>query len=84
MPENGGERVDDRRRLQPKIVFVSLPFPEALSESVRQNAKNATFIYQFLRGIAERRMSPKSMAGPIGIVQMSGQEAREGPMAYFG
>jgi regulator of sigma E protease len=70
-------------KLQPKVVLVSLPFPEALSESVRQNAKSATFIYQFLRGVAERRMSPKSLSGPIKIVQMSGEEAREGPMAYF-
>jgi len=70
-------------RLAPHVVFVSLPLPEAVSESVRQNAKSATFIYQFLRGIAERRMSPRSMEGPIRIVQMSGEEAREGPMAYF-
>ena len=69
--------------LQPKVELVSLPFPQALAESVHQNAKNATFIYQFLRGLAERRMSPKSLAGPIKIVQMSGEEAREGPMAYF-
>ncbi len=70
-------------RLEPHVVFVSLPFPEALAESARQNAKNATFIYSLLRGIAERRMSPKAIAGPVRIVQMSGEEAREGPMAYF-
>ncbi len=70
-------------RLEPHVVFVSLPLPQAISESVRQNAKSATFIYGFLRGIAERRMSPRSMEGPIRIVQMSGEEAREGPMAYF-
>jgi len=69
--------------LQPRVVLVSLPFPQALSESVRQNVKSATFIYQLLRGIAERRMSPKSVSGPIKIVQMSGEEAREGPIAYF-
>jgi regulator of sigma E protease len=69
--------------LQQKFVLVSLPFPQALSESVRQNVKNATFIYQLLRGIAERRMSAKGVAGPIRIVQMSGEEAREGPLAYF-
>jgi regulator of sigma E protease len=69
--------------LQPRVVMISLPFPQALSESVRQNVKSATFIYQLLRGIAERRMSPKSVSGPIKIVQMSGEEAREGPIAYF-
>jgi regulator of sigma E protease len=70
--------------LQPRVVFVSLAFPQALAESVKQNAKSATFIYELLRGIIERRMSPKSLAGPIGIAQMSGEAAREGPAAYFG
>jgi regulator of sigma E protease len=70
--------------LQPKLVIVSLPFPQALVQSVNTNAKNATFIYELLRGIVERRMSPKSLAGPIGIAQMSGEAAREGPTAYFG
>jgi len=71
-------------QLEPRVVFVSLPFPQALSESVRQNAKSATLIYQFLRGIVERRMSPKSLEGPIRIAQLSGEAAREGPTAFFG
>lgn len=70
--------------VEPRVVFVSLPLPEALVESVKQNAKSATLIYQFLRGIVERRMSPKSLQGPIGIAQLSGESAREGPTAYFG
>ncbi|MBZ5609876.1 MAG: RIP metalloprotease RseP [Acidobacteriia bacterium] len=70
--------------LQPRVVFVSLSLPRALVESVRQNTKSATFIYQFLRGIVERRMSPKSLEGPIRIAQLSGEAAREGPTAYFG
>lgn len=70
--------------VEPRVVFVSLPLPQALAESVRQNAKSATLIYQFLRGIVERRMSPKSLQGPIGIAQLSGESAREGPTAYFG
>jgi regulator of sigma E protease len=70
--------------LQQKVVFVALAFPEALTESVRENVKSAGFIYQLLRGIAERRMSPKSVYGPIGIVQISGEEAREGPIPYLG
>jgi regulator of sigma E protease len=85
MSENGGAKEWlIGVKLQQKVVFVSLAFPQALSESVRQNVKTAGFIYQFLRGVAERRMSPRSVAGPIGIVQMSGEDAREGPMAYLG
>ena len=70
--------------LQPKVEFVRLALPQALVESVRQNAKSATLIYQFLRGIVERRMSPRSLEGPIRIAQLSGEAAREGPTAYFG
>jgi regulator of sigma E protease len=85
MSENGGTKEWlIGVKLQPKVVLVSLPFPQALSESVRENAKNATFIYQFLRGVAERRMSPKSLEGPLRIVQISGEEAREGPIPYLG
>jgi regulator of sigma E protease len=70
--------------VEPRVVFVSLPLPQALAESVRQNAKSATLIFQFLSGIVERRMSPKSLEGPIRIAQLSGESAREGPTAYFG
>lgn len=85
MSENGGTKEWlIGVKLQPRVVLVSLPFPQALAESVHENTKNATFIYQFLRGVAERRMSPKSLEGPLRIVQISGEEAREGPIPYLG
>jgi regulator of sigma E protease len=71
-------------QLESRVSFVSLSLPDALTESVRQNAKSATLIYQFLSGIIERRMSPKSLEGPIRIAQLSGEAAREGPTAFFG
>jgi regulator of sigma E protease len=71
-------------QLEPRITFVKLGFAEALRESTRQNLKSATVIYKFIRGIAERRMSPKTLQGPIGIAQLSGEAAREGPMAFIG
>jgi regulator of sigma E protease len=60
-----------------------LSFPDALGESVRQNVKGATLIFRFLAGIIERRMSPKTLEGPIRIAQLSGEAAREGPSAYI-
>jgi regulator of sigma E protease len=71
-------------QLKSPVVFTKLPFPEALAESVRQNAKTATLIYEFLRGIVERKMSPKSLQSPIGIAQASGAAARQGATAFFG
>jgi regulator of sigma E protease len=59
-------------------VVTRLSLPEALRESIDQNRKNATLIFQFIRGILQRRMSPKSLEGPIGIARLSGQAARHG------
>jgi regulator of sigma E protease len=69
--------------LAPRVVYVQLPFIGALQESLSQNVKGATLIYQFLRAIAERRSSAKSLEGPIGIAQLSGEAAREGPFAFI-
>jgi regulator of sigma E protease len=38
---------------------------------------------QFLKGMLERRMSPKNLSGPIGIGTMAGAAAREGPAEFF-
>lgn len=70
-------------QLKQGFVYTQLPFPEALRESVRRNAKTATLIYQVLHGIIERRMSPRSLQGPIGIARAAGASAREGAMAFF-
>jgi len=50
---------------------------------VRENARGAMLMGEFLKGIVERRMSAKNLTGPIGIAQMSGEAAREGPSAFF-
>jgi regulator of sigma E protease len=70
-------------QLAPRIVYTQLAFGPALVESVKTNAKGATLIIQLLRGIVERRMSAKSLEGPIRIAQLSGEAAREGPFAFI-
>ena len=59
-------------------ITTRLTFREALHESLEQNRKNATLIFQFLHGLIQRRMSPRSLEGPIGIARLSGQAARQG------
>lgn len=66
-----------------RMVIVRLPLGEALRESVRQNLKHATLIFQFLRGIIERRLSPRTIEGPIGIARLSGEAAREGLPSFI-
>lgn len=70
--------------LESPVEIIKLPFREALAESWRQNVQSTKLIYQFLQGIAERRMSAKGLSGPIGIAQLSGQAAREGAAVYIG
>jgi regulator of sigma E protease len=69
------------RRL--KLITTQLSFPAALSEAIDQNVKGGTLIFKFLGGIVERRLSPKSLEGPIRIAQLSGEAAREGPSAFI-
>ncbi len=70
--------------LQPRMIMTRLALPDALRESVQQNIKSASLIYQFLKGLVERRMSPKSLTGPIGISRLAGQAAREGAGPFIG
>ncbi len=66
------------------VELVRLGLGPALRESVRLNVQNATLIFQVLGSIVERRVSPKTLAGPIGIAQMSSQAAHEGPLSFLG
>jgi regulator of sigma E protease len=70
---------------QQKLNFIvtRLSFPEALNESVRENAKGAMMMGEFLKGLAERRMSTKNLAGPIGIAVETGDAARQGPSVFL-
>jgi regulator of sigma E protease len=65
------------------IIDTKLSFPDALAESISQNAKGALFFVHVLEGMVERRMSTKNLTGPIGLGAIAGQEARQGPMAYL-
>ena len=66
-----------------RIVYTQLSLPEALAQSVRQNVRGATLIYELLRSIVARRMSAKSLDGPIRIAQLSGDAAREGAYSFI-
>jgi len=70
-------------QLERPVIITQLSLPDAIRESIRSNVKSASMIYQFLQGLIERRMSAKSVEGPIGIARLSGEAAREGPTAYF-
>jgi len=66
-----------------RLITTKLGPVAAFRESVQANAKGALLIVQFLKGMLERRMSPKNLSGPIGIGTMAGAAAREGPAEFF-
>jgi len=68
-----------------KLNFITskLSFPAALVESLRENGKGATMILDFLKGLLQRRMSAKSLAGPIEIEHLSGMAAKQGPASFI-
>lgn len=68
---------------RPRVEYTRLPLPQAFLESLRQNWRSAGLIYEFLKGIIERRMSAKSLEGPIRIAQLSGDAAREGATSFL-
>lgn len=63
--------------------FVRPGFFAAVAESVDFNFKSASLIFESLRSIIERRISPAALSGPIRIAQESGRAAKEGPGAFF-
>ena len=66
------------------VQMVKLGFGPAFVESLRFNRQNATMIFQVLQSIVARRVSPKTLSGPIGIAQMSSEAAQEGPSSFLG
>ncbi len=66
------------------VEMVKLDLGSALRESAKLNVQNATLIFQVLGSIVERRVSPKTLAGPIGIAQMSSEAAHQGAPSFLG
>jgi len=54
----------------------TLPFAEAFSLSLRNNRQNALLILELVRKMAERKISVRSIEGPIRIGQAAGEAAR--------
>ena len=66
------------------LITTRLPLPDALRESLKQNAQGALLMGKVLEGMVERRMSAKNLTGPIGMIQLSGDAAREGAAEFLG
>lgn len=65
------------------LITTKLSFPQALDQSIRHNAKGASLMFQFLKGMLERRISSRNLSGPIGIAVMAGRAAHEGATSFL-
>ena len=63
---------------QTEFVIRRLPPGTAVEYAVRANYRNLLETFDVLGKIVTRRMSTKSLAGPIGIAQISGEAYRRG------
>jgi regulator of sigma E protease len=68
---------------QDLMISKPLPLPAAFRESLAQNRTFAVMIFDFVGKLLERRMSPRSMAGPIGIASEAGDAARRGAFDFI-
>jgi regulator of sigma E protease len=60
------------------IVVKQLPWGKAITSSLRENLRNCLATFDVLAKILTRRLSTRSLAGPIGIAQLSGEAYRAG------
>lgn len=64
--------------LKDDTIEARLSFPSALRQSLDTNKKLALLIFDIVGKMLERKMSPRSLEGPIGIARLSGEAARRG------
>jgi regulator of sigma E protease len=60
------------------MVVRHLPWGQALKASLEDNGRNCLATFDVLGKILTRRMSARSLSGPIGIAQISGEAYRAG------
>jgi regulator of sigma E protease len=61
-----------------QIVVKKMPLLAAISTSVQENARSCLVTFDVLGKIVTHRMSTRSLSGPIGIAQLSGEAYRAG------
>lgn len=64
--------------LQEEMVERRLSLPAAFQQSLETNRKFAVLIFDIVGKMLERKMSPRTLEGPIGIARLSGEAARQG------
>jgi regulator of sigma E protease len=66
------------------IIVRHLPLGQALATSIKKNAGWTVLTYTVLKQVLTHHMSPRELAGPVGIAQMSGEAYRLGVADLIG
>ena len=70
-------------KADPKTIVSKLSLPAALRESLHENLVGALMMERVLEGMVERRLSAKNLTGPIGLIKVSGDAARNGAADFL-
>ena len=66
-----------------KLVIKKFAPPRAVAEAVRSTWDMTRQTFQVVRGLITAQISPRTMMGPLGIAEASGDAARSGPGPLF-
>lgn len=79
LEDNGAGAKEYRIGVQTDFSTVvdKLPFAKAFSKSLDENKRNSLLILELVKKMVERKVSMKTMSGPIGIARISGRAARQ-------
>jgi len=71
-------------QLGEKLVVRQYALPGALRAASRRTFEMTRQIFEIIGRLVSGRLSPKTMAGPLGIAQQSGEAARQGAQTLWG
>jgi len=60
-----------------EMKVMQLPFPEAFRRSLDRNRKDSVMLIELVEKLIERKISMRTISGPIGIAQQAGEAAEE-------
>jgi regulator of sigma E protease len=83
-PRDGGAGPVIGVQLGEKLVVKRYGFVAATRAAARRSWEETRRIGEVLGRVLTARLSPKTMAGPLGIAQMSGEVARRGAQYWWG
>ena len=60
-----------------EMKVMQLPFPQALQRSLDRNRKDSVMLVELVEKLIQRKISMRTISGPIGIAQQAGEAAEE-------